>query len=178
MIFFWKKCELFVNHSSEKFLKFSESRNFLLPAIKNAGKLAVLLLFSNFFVRFLEFCTISNFFRKFSEIFRFFSEIFQKFLKIFWIFSEIFLKIFWIQKFPAASYQKCRKTSCFASIFKLFRSFSLNFAPFQNFFRKFSETPGSTGRISEILSRKFSEIFQKLIKLIQYLSRLGRKSQN
>ena len=40
-----------------------------------------------------------------------------------------------------------------------------------------SENISATGKISEILSRNISEIFQKLIKFIQYLSRLGRKSQ-
>ena len=78
---------------------------------------------------------------------------FQKFLKKIWKISEKNLKKI-LKKWKKS--EKCRN------------AFGARFL---------SETLSATGKISEILSRNISEIFQKLIKMIQYLSRLGRKSQ-
>ena len=107
---FWFFSENFLNQISEKivnpeifccqpfknewklvvlllFSKFSASVSYFwqFPGTKSGGKLAVLLLFSNFL-------------RCFSRIltnFRFFSENFHVFFRNFWKFSENFLKYFW-----------------------------------------------------------------------------------
>ena len=98
---------------SWKFLKISESRNFLLPANEKCRKTSCLLLFSRFSAScFFTFCSsqapkrtvlllISTFalvfsnFEKFQSFFRKFSEIFQKIFRNFWKKSENFLKNFW-----------------------------------------------------------------------------------
>ena len=107
----------------------------------------------------------SNFLRSFSRIvtnFRFFQKFLKKNLK-----NWNFLKKMWLQRFSAAThskmdenwlfcccfqnvqlvfhyflavprYQKLRKTSCFAAIFKLFALLFSNFDEFQTIFRHFS----------------------------------------
>ena len=107
----------------------------------------------------------SNLLRSFSRIvtnFRFFQKFLKKNLK-----NWNFLKKMWLQRFSAAThskmdenwlfcccfqnvqlvfhyflavprYQKLRKTSCFAAIFKLFALLFSNFDEFQTIFRHFS----------------------------------------
>ena len=181
---------------SEKFLflkyfwKIYESRNFLLPTIQKWRKLAVLLLFSKFSASFSLLLAVlllfSNFLRCFSRIltnFRNFSENFQK--KKFWKFSEKFLKYFWkiyeSRDFLLPTIQKWRKLAVLLLFSKFSASFSLLLAVlllFSNFLCCFSRILTNFRNFSEILVRNISEIFQKLIKFIQYLSRLGRKSQS
>ena len=115
---FWKFSEIFLKKLwMQRFSAASDSK----MNEKSGGKLAVLLLFSNFLRCFSRILTN---FRIFSEIFqncfRIFSEIFQKFLKNFWKNSEIFLKNLWIQRFSAANHSKMKETSCFAAVFKVF----------------------------------------------------------
>ena len=146
---FWKNCQ---------------SRDFLLPAIQKWMKTscfaAVFKLFALLFSNFDEFQKFFIFFREISE--NFWKK--QKNLKK-WKFPENFVnpEIFCCQpfqkwgkiavllllsKFSASfslllaipMYQKWRKTSCFAAIFKLFALLFSNSDEFQIFFRHFSES--------------------------------------
>ena len=148
-------------------------------------------IFKLFALIFSNFDRSQKFFKNFSEffqkIFRKFSEISEKFLKIFWKISEKFLnpEIFCCQplknegklavlllfsKFSASfslllavpRYQKWRKPSCFAAIFKLFALIFSDFDRFQNFFRNFSENFQKIFRIFSEISEKFLKIFWKI----------------
>ena len=184
----WK----FSEKNLKYFWKIYESRNCLLPTIQKWRKLAVLLLFSKFSASFSLLLAVlllfSNFLRCFSRIltnFRNFSENFQIFFRNFWKFSEKFLKYFWkiyeSRDFLLPTIQKWRKLAVLLLFSKFSASFSLLLAVlllFSNFLCCFSRILTNFRNFSEILVRNISEIFQKLIKFIQYLSRLGRKSQS
>ena len=80
---------------------------------KSGGKLAVLLLFSNFLRCFSRILTnFRNFSEFFQKCFRNFSEISEKFLKYFWKIYE--------SRDSAANHSKMKETSCFAAVFKVF----------------------------------------------------------
>ena len=138
---FWFFSENFLNQISEKivnpeifccqpfknewklvvlllFSKFSASVSYFwqFPGTKSGGKLAVLLLFSNFLRCFSRILTNFSFFSEKIIFFQIFFNFFQKFL----IFSQKFQKKLWIQKFSAASHSKMKETSCFAAVFKVF----------------------------------------------------------
>ena len=158
------------------FSKFSASFSLLLE---------VLLLFSNCLRCFSRILTNFRFFSEIFQIFfRNFSEISEKILKNFWNISEKFMnpEIFCCQRFKnewklavlllfskfSASfsyfwqvprYQRWRKTSCFAAIFKLCALLFSNFDEFQKFFRNFSE-------IFQFFFRNFSEFSQKFLKTL------------
>ena len=167
----------------KNFWKICESRDFLLPAMQKWMKTscfaAIVKLFALFFSNFDEF---QKFFRFFSEFFqKFLKKIWkfsEKFLKYFWkkyesrdfLLSSIqkwrkLAVLLLFSKFSASfslllavpRYQKWRKTSCFAAIFKLFALLFSNFDEFQNFFRIFSEISEKKLKIFW----KFSEFFLK-----------------
>ena len=157
-------CQPFKNEGNALLLfsKFSASFSYFwqFPGTKSGGKLAVLLLFSNFFA-----LLFSNF-DEFQIFFRNFSENFQIFFRNFW-------KIYESRNFLLPTIQKWRKLAVLLLFSKFSASFSLllavlllfsnflrcfsriltNFRNFPDFFRKFSE-----------FFHKFSEISEKFLK--------------
>ena len=158
--FFQKFLKIFWNISE----KIMNAEIFCCQRFKNEGKLAVLLLFSNFLRCFSRILTnFRNFSENFQNFFRFFSEFFQKFLKKFWNISEKFMhpEIFCCQPF---------KNEWKLAVLLLFSKFSASFSYFWQF-------PGtkSGGKLAVLLLFsnffvaflefwRISEIFQKFLK--------------
>ena len=183
---------------SWKFLKISESRNFLLPANEKCRKTSCLLLFSRFSAScFFTFCSsqapkrtvlllISTFalvfsnFEKFQSFFRKFSEIFQKIFRNFWKKSENFLKNLWkflnLEIFccqPMKNVGKLAVCCCFRG-FQLVVSLLFAVPRYQKWRKTncFAAIFKLLRWFSPILkkNRHFSENFQKFLKKIWKIS--------